>query len=317
MRPNATDPGKRDGAPLDQRLLPPRRLPRLSRERNPPTGTPIEIERPGPGRHVTRSRRRRAVETLADLPPLRDRLLFVGLNPSPVSVEAGHYHQGQLGRAFWGRLIQATILPGDTPIDTADDALVAAGHGITDIHKVPSARDEASDAVLRAGVGPLWTKVAHMAAGGGGLRLQAGRGGGRGPRARREVGPAPRRRAVGPAVLPDARSVRPDRGGRRGPEPAPQPGRVAPLLTDRRDRRSGVWRQRVEWLAVAGVDPGRVAGPDPRERRLPRRHVRRPRNRLRRPRPDEVAGDDLRAIALARSPDDERDMVRGAAREWR
>jgi len=102
----------------------------------------------------------KAVETLADLPPLRDRLLFVGLNPSPVSVEAGHYHQGRLGRAFWGRLIQATILPGDTAIDTADDALVAAGHGITDIHKVPSPRDEASDAVLRAGVGPLWTKVA-------------------------------------------------------------------------------------------------------------------------------------------------------------
>ena len=55
--------------------------------------------------------------------------------------------------------MQATILPGDTAIDAADDALVAAGHGITDIHKVPSARDDASDAVLRAGVGPLWTKV--------------------------------------------------------------------------------------------------------------------------------------------------------------
>jgi hypothetical protein len=103
-----------------------------------PPGTPIEIERPGPGRHVTTIEvGGRLVETLADLPPLRDRLLFVGLNPSPVSVEAGHYHQGRLGRAFWGRLIQATILPGDTAIDTADDALVAAGHGITDIHKVP------------------------------------------------------------------------------------------------------------------------------------------------------------------------------------
>jgi hypothetical protein len=77
-----------------------------------------------------------------------------------VSVEAGHYHQGRLGRAFWGRLMQATILPGDTAIDAADDALVAAGHGITDLHKVPSARDDASDDTLRAGVGPLWTKVA-------------------------------------------------------------------------------------------------------------------------------------------------------------
>jgi TDG/mug DNA glycosylase family protein len=126
-----------------------------------PTGTPIEIERPGPGPHrTTVEDRGRVVATLADLPPLRDRLLFVGLNPSPVSVEAGHYHQGRLGRAFWGRLMQATILPGDTDLDTADDALVARGHGITDLHKIPSPRDEASDDVLRAGVGPLWTKVA-------------------------------------------------------------------------------------------------------------------------------------------------------------
>ncbi|MEO6207502.1 MAG: hypothetical protein ABIP77_06075, partial [Candidatus Limnocylindrales bacterium] len=45
--------------------------------------------------------------TLADLPPLRDGLLFIGLNPSPVSVEAGHYHQGRLGRTFWRRLMLA------------------------------------------------------------------------------------------------------------------------------------------------------------------------------------------------------------------
>ncbi|HEX5013466.1 MAG TPA: uracil-DNA glycosylase family protein [Candidatus Limnocylindrales bacterium] len=128
---------------------------------HPPAGTPIEIERPGPGRHVTTIEANGGlVETLADLPPLRDRLLFVGLNPSPVSVEAGHYHQGRLGRAFWARLMQATILPADTDLGAADDALVAAGHGITDMYKVPSARDDAPDAVLRAGVGPLWTKVA-------------------------------------------------------------------------------------------------------------------------------------------------------------
>jgi TDG/mug DNA glycosylase family protein len=129
---------------------------------NPPTtGTPIDIDRPGPGRHVTTIEiDGRLVETLADLPPLRDRLLFVGLNPSPVSVEAGHYHQGRLGRAFWGRLMQATILPGDTDLGAADDALVAQGHGITDLYKEPSPRDDAPDAVLRAGIGPLWTKVA-------------------------------------------------------------------------------------------------------------------------------------------------------------
>ena len=100
------------------------------------------------------------VDTLADLPPEPGRLLFVGLNPSPVSVAAGHYHQGRLGREFWRRLVTATILPPDTDLDAADDALVAAGHGITDLLKLPTPRDTATDPELRAGVGPLFQKVA-------------------------------------------------------------------------------------------------------------------------------------------------------------
>ncbi len=117
--------------------------------------------RPAPGPHrVTITVDGSPVETLADLPPLRDRLLFVGLNPSPISVEAGHYHQGRLGKTFWRRLMTAGLLPADTAIETADDALLAAGHGITDLLKVPSPRDEATDAELTAGVGPLWQKIA-------------------------------------------------------------------------------------------------------------------------------------------------------------
>jgi TDG/mug DNA glycosylase family protein len=118
------------------------------------------LARPGPGSHrVTVDIDGTPTATLEDLPPIRDRLLFVGLNPSPVSVEAGHYFQGRLGRAFWRRLIKASILPADTDIDVADDVLAVAGHGITDLHKRPSARDDATDAILRAGVGPLWHKV--------------------------------------------------------------------------------------------------------------------------------------------------------------
>jgi double-stranded uracil-DNA glycosylase len=127
--------------------------------------TPDELtaltHRPGPGPHrATITVDGAAVETLVDLPPLRDRLLFVGLNPSPVSVEAGHYLQGKLGRTFWRRLMTAGVVPPATSIETADDALVAAGHGITDLLKVPTARDEATDAALTAGVGPLWQKIA-------------------------------------------------------------------------------------------------------------------------------------------------------------
>jgi TDG/mug DNA glycosylase family protein len=119
------------------------------------------LERPGPGPHrTTIVVGGSTVETLADLPPLRDRLLFVGLNPSPVSVDSGHYFQGRLGHAFWRRLMLAEILPRDTPIETADDALVTAGHGVTDLLKVPTPRDDATDATLRSGVGPLWQKVA-------------------------------------------------------------------------------------------------------------------------------------------------------------
>jgi double-stranded uracil-DNA glycosylase len=117
--------------------------------------------RPGPGRHrATINVDGAAIETLADLPPLRDHLLFVGLNPSPVSVDAGHYHQGQLGQRFWRRLMLATVLPQGTDVASADDALMAQGHGITDVLKIPTPRDEATDSDLRAGVGPLWQKVA-------------------------------------------------------------------------------------------------------------------------------------------------------------
>ena len=117
--------------------------------------------RPGPGSHRTTMVIDGArVDTLADLPPLRNKLLFVGLNPSPVSVEAGHYHQGRLGRTFWRRLMTARILPKDTEVETADDALMAVGHGITDLLKRPSPRDTASDDELRAGVGTLWQKIA-------------------------------------------------------------------------------------------------------------------------------------------------------------
>lgn len=118
-------------------------------------------KRPAPGSHrTTLTIDGHPTETLADLPPLRNRLLFVGLNPSPVSVEAGHYHQGRLGLTFWRRLMLAGILPPGTAVEDADDALVGAGHGITDLLKRPTARDEATDADLTTGVGPLWQKIA-------------------------------------------------------------------------------------------------------------------------------------------------------------
>ena len=127
--------------------------------------TPDELaaltRRPEPGPHRTTAPIDGVpTTTLADLPPTRDKLLFVGLNPSPISVKAGHYHQGRIGRRFWQRLTHTGIIPAGTEPEAADDALVAAGHGITDLIKRPSPRDEAPDHELREGVGPLWQKIA-------------------------------------------------------------------------------------------------------------------------------------------------------------
>lgn len=120
-----------------------------------------DVERPAPGPHrTTIVLDGLPVETLADLPPLRNHLLLVGASPSPISVEAGHYHQDPASRTLWHRLVAADVLPAGTPVESADDALVAAGHGITDLLKRPTRTDDATDDDLRAGVGTLWQKVA-------------------------------------------------------------------------------------------------------------------------------------------------------------
>ena len=168
------------------------------------------------------------VETLEDLPPLRDRLLFVGLNPSPVSVAAGHYHQGQLGRTFLRRLMTGGVIPPGTPVETADDALMAAGHGITDLLKIPTARDVATDAELTAGVGPLWQKIAIWRPAAIVFIYKRVATICAGPPADRAVGSPAGRRPRRPAVRPDARTVCHDRTGRRGSQLPAQPRQRAP-----------------------------------------------------------------------------------------
>ena len=79
------------------------------------------------------------VETLADLLRPGLRAVVVGINPSVVSVEAGHYYQGRLGLLLWRRLREAGVLAA-APRGGEDDAAFAAGVGFTDIVKRPSAR---------------------------------------------------------------------------------------------------------------------------------------------------------------------------------
>ena len=131
--------------------------------------------------------------------------------------------------------------PAGTPVETADDALVAAGHGITDLIKAPSRATRRATQDLREGVGPLWQKIAlwrpaavvfiyKRAA-----QIAAGRD------LRRAVGSPRGRRPRRPTLLPDAGPLRHDRAGRRGPQPAAEPGDVAagrsPVVRRRRPAR--------------------------------------------------------------------------------
>jgi TDG/mug DNA glycosylase family protein len=78
-------------------------------------------------------------ETLEDLLRPGLRAVCVGINPSRVSVDAGHYYQGRLGRLFLRRLRAVGLLTQDAP-GYEDDVLFAGGVGFTDIIKRATTR---------------------------------------------------------------------------------------------------------------------------------------------------------------------------------
>ena len=79
------------------------------------------------------------MDTLPDHPCRPGGVLLVGINPSPVSVAAGHYYQGRLGQRLWARLRRVGLLA-DEAAEWEDDAYVAAGNGLTDLVKRPTAQ---------------------------------------------------------------------------------------------------------------------------------------------------------------------------------
>jgi double-stranded uracil-DNA glycosylase len=79
------------------------------------------------------------VETLQDLLRSGLRAVCVGINPSPVSVKAGHYYQGRAGQRFFRRLRNAGLLRADL-VGFEDDAAFETGIGFTDIVKRPTPR---------------------------------------------------------------------------------------------------------------------------------------------------------------------------------
>jgi TDG/mug DNA glycosylase family protein len=86
------------------------------------------------------------VETLADLLRPDLRAVCIGINPSPISVRAGHYYQGQLGQAFFRRLRECGVLrPGRG--GWQDDEAFEDGLGFTDIVKRPTASAKEVNAI--------------------------------------------------------------------------------------------------------------------------------------------------------------------------
>lgn len=76
--------------------------------------------------------------TLRDVLPTSPRAMIVGLNPSPVSVAAGHYYQGQVGQRQLRRLASAGLFDLPEGARTFEDAALASGVGFTDIVKRPT-----------------------------------------------------------------------------------------------------------------------------------------------------------------------------------
>ncbi len=111
-------------------------------------------------RFMTPSQATRATQdTLPDRPCAPGAVLLVGINPSPVSVAAGHYYRGQNGQRMWDRLRHVALLP-SCPAAWEDDCFAAAGNGLTDLVKRPtSSLLDLSPAELYAGRAALADKI--------------------------------------------------------------------------------------------------------------------------------------------------------------
>ncbi len=97
--------------------------------------------------------------TLDDIPPKPGGILVVGINPAPVSVAAGHYYQGRLGRRLWRRLERLGLLKDPVP-GREDEAFARSGHGLTDLAKRPTrSASELSREELEDGVEALREKI--------------------------------------------------------------------------------------------------------------------------------------------------------------
>lgn len=99
------------------------------------------------------------VATLEDLLRPGLRAVCIGINPSLVSVAAGHYYQGRAGQRLLARLRSAGVI-GRMSKGQEDDDAFAEGVGFTDVVKRPTrAAEELRSAELRHGASLLSAKL--------------------------------------------------------------------------------------------------------------------------------------------------------------
>ena len=65
------------------------------------------------------------------------RAVFVGINPTPISVELGHYNQSKLGKRFWNRL-QNYGFTSKLSEGKEDEAAYREGFGFADLVRRPT-----------------------------------------------------------------------------------------------------------------------------------------------------------------------------------
>ncbi|MDN4479729.1 uracil-DNA glycosylase family protein [Demequina muriae] len=104
--------------------------------------------------------------TLGDVWPTAARAAIVGLNPSPVSVKAGHYYQGRVGQRQLRRIgdVAGWNLPAG--VTQFEEAALDAGFGLTDIVKRPTVGErDVSSAELDYGRDVLRAKLEERGVG--------------------------------------------------------------------------------------------------------------------------------------------------------
>ena len=99
------------------------------------------------------------VVTLVELLRPGLRAVFVGINPAPKSVAAGHYYHGPHGRIFWG-LLQRYKITTLLPKGQEDLSAFEEGFGFADLVRFPTkAASDISMNEKRAGIEDLTSRL--------------------------------------------------------------------------------------------------------------------------------------------------------------